>query len=51
MKSPTKVGGRFLKLDILKMSKNENLEGNVCKNINLLGDALNTKKIVQNLLA
>jgi hypothetical protein len=38
-------------LDILKMSKNENLEVNVCKKFTLLGDALNTKKIIQNLLA
>ena len=36
----------FLKMDILKMSNFENLKVNVCKKVILLGDALNSKKII-----
>jgi len=38
-------------MDILKMSIFKNLEGNVCNNVILLDNDLNTKKIIQNLLA
>jgi hypothetical protein len=38
-------------MDILKMSNFEKVEGNVCKNFNLLGDALNTNFLIQILLA
>jgi hypothetical protein len=38
-------------MDILKMSKIENLEENVCKKTTSLGNALKPKKIIQNLLA
>jgi hypothetical protein len=38
-------------MDILKMSKNEKWRWRICKNVILLGDAVNTKKIIQNVLA
>jgi hypothetical protein len=51
MKNPTKKSANFLKMDILKMSKIENLDGNVCKKFTSLGNALKPKKIIQKLLA
>jgi hypothetical protein len=54
-KNPLKSSGKlvvnFSKMDILKMSNFEKLEENVCKKFTLLGDALNTKNFIQNLLA
>jgi len=38
-------------MDILKMSNFEKVEENVCKKFNLLGDALNSNILIQNLLA
>jgi len=51
LKSSGKLVVNFSKMDILKMSNFEKLEENVCKKFNLLGDALNTKIFIQNLLA
>jgi hypothetical protein len=49
-----KKWGHFLKMDIFKMSNFQNLGVNVGKKMKtsfLLVDALNTKKIIQNLLS
>ena len=46
LKKSEKNRPRFLKMDILKMSNFENLKGNVCKNVILLDNAVNSKKII-----
>ena len=51
LKKSEKNRWRFLKMDIFKMSNFENLEVNVGKKFILLGDALNTNFLIQNLLA
>jgi hypothetical protein len=51
LKNWKKKWGHFLKMDILKMSIFQNLGVNVSQKVILLVDALNTKKIILNLLA
>jgi hypothetical protein len=46
----SKVGGPFSKMDIFKMSIFQNLGVNVSQKVILLGNALNTKKIILKLL-
>jgi hypothetical protein len=50
LKNRKKKWGHFLKMDIFKMSIFENLGVNVSQKVILLGNDLNTKKIILKLL-